>query len=355
MPKQILTEPKELSATKSVAGGLMAYLVFEVARSSFALPVSVIREIVLLPELQPALEQPPFVVGLTNLRGAVFPVIDLQLRLGQKPTNYTVDDHMLVLERGGKKVALVVNQVLGVKRIDDSFIDSASSEPGTLSGQRFVTGTARVDERIVLMLDAKALTEIGEYVALTMGAVPTPFGSFSEAAEEDQLEFAERSRSLTQSIGKSTDSGALSMAVVELDGEFFAMEFSFIHEFFEAAIVTPVPCCPDYVLGNVNLRGEILTIIDIRERLNLAPIAVGSSGKIVVVEHEGLRVGLHVDAFHDVCEFKEGEEQSLSSTHLNRHGNLKGVVPFRVGYASLLALDRLLKLENWIVNEAVRA
>lgn len=71
-----------------------------------------------------------------------------------------------------------------------------------------------------------------------------------------------------------------------------------IREIVSARNVTRLPGAPVWVLGLLNLRGTVLTVVDLAQRLGLATKAEG--GSVVVVEHEGRALGVRVDVVHAV-------------------------------------------------------
>ena len=113
--------------------------------------------------------------------------------------------------------------------------------------------------------------------------------------------------------------------------------------------MTPVPCCPSHIIGNVNLRGNVLTLIDIRAALNLPGVRPGSGGKAVVVKINGVEVGILVDALHDVMNVRTAEIISPGVAQAERP--IKGTAKYGNRLMSILDLPKLLRLEEWQVNE----
>lgn len=80
--------------------------------------------------------------------------------------------------------------------------------------------------------------------------------------------------------------------------------------------VTKVPLAPPEVAGSLNLRGRIVTAIDVRKRLSLEPLSAedGQKSMSVVVEHENELYSLIIDKVGDVLALKDGDfEQTLST------------------------------------------
>jgi purine-binding chemotaxis protein CheW len=153
-----------------------------------------------------------------------------------------------------------------------------------------------------------------------------------------------------QPIDQGGPSDAVSLAVVELEGEFFALEFDYIREFFQALRVTPVPCCPPHVIGNVNLRGDILTVIDVRGALNMPVKPAGTAGKVVVVQLEDAVFGVLVDEWHDVVNLAVSEILSVPGG-IQAEGYSKGTARFQDTMMSVLDVPKLMALEQWVVEE----
>ena len=66
--------------------------------------------------------------------------------------------------------------------------------------------------------------------------------------------------------------------------------------------MTRVPQAPDYVLGVLNLRGEIVTVIDLGKKLGLSPATITSNSKNIIINYQNENVGLLVDKIGDVLE-----------------------------------------------------
>jgi purine-binding chemotaxis protein CheW len=73
-----------------------------------------------------------------------------------------------------------------------------------------------------------------------------------------------------------------------------------LHEIVRLPEITAVPDAPDYVEGVINLRGKIVSVIDLRKRLGETNVTPSKNNRILVVEHRGRLCGLIVDSASDV-------------------------------------------------------
>lgn len=87
-----------------------------------------------------------------------------------------------------------------------------------------------------------------------------------------------------------------------LDGQRFGIEVLDVQEVLRTQSMTPVPLAPEAITGLINLRGQIITAIDLRQRLDLPPREDGASSVNIVVRTEEGPVSLLVDSIGGVLE-----------------------------------------------------
>jgi len=108
----------------------------------------------------------------------------------------------------------------------------------------------------------------------------------------------ERSRLLQETSTEVEREGEqFSAFVFTLGNEQYAFDADFITEVIPLTAITPLPCAPDFLLGIINLRGEILSVIDAKRFLNIQQQDKSERGYIVLVKHNGVALGFLVDSF----------------------------------------------------------
>jgi len=90
-----------------------------------------------------------------------------------------------------------------------------------------------------------------------------------------------------------------------LNDFFFGVEVLKVQEIIRYQEMTRVPLAPDTIRGLINLRGQIVTAIDLRRRLNFPPLQDGQLPTNVVIQSEDGAVSLLVDEIGDVLEVEE--------------------------------------------------
>jgi len=127
-------------------------VIFELGEEHFGIDIAAVEGIVKLQEITPVPHAPSYVEGVTNLRGAVLAVMDLKKRFGMDAGERTRDTRIVVAMMGTLKVGMVVDAVSEVLRIDDSVIEPTPPMITTVDSA-FITGIAKIDTRLVILLD----------------------------------------------------------------------------------------------------------------------------------------------------------------------------------------------------------
>lgn len=99
-----------------------------------------------------------------------------------------------------------------------------------------------------------------------------------------------------------------------LDGLFCGIDVADVQEVIRAQEMTPVPSSADVVRGLINLRGQIVTAIDLRRRMGLEPLEEGKASMNVVVRTPDGVVSLLVDRIGDVIEIDPSERETPPQT-----------------------------------------
>jgi purine-binding chemotaxis protein CheW len=367
------------------------YLIFQQNGFLYGIEACHVREIFFLPELTPIAEAPQDIVGAIDLRGEILPVMDLNLRFGYLDQEYCLTDSTIVIEWQEFRVAIVVNQVLEVKYISGEAITPQLSygRNDVEASHQFIAGFARCEADIIMLLNLDRLIrstpekpeaevpfcvigtdgkEIGgetdaenlqseidpKLLAEDVTVLKKPHVFCPNAAPEAKAIFRQRANNLRQQGDRDNSTVInMSVAVITLNGEYFGINLAIIREFTEIRQVTPVPCTPEQIIGNMNLRGEIVTLVDIRNVLNMEA-AINSLFKAIVVEVTDFVVGIVVDEILDIVYLNLSEITPVpTALHSGNKEYLRGTALYGEKMMAVLNLEKLLTKGGVVVEEEV--
>jgi purine-binding chemotaxis protein CheW len=149
-----------------------------VGRETLGLPISLVREIVRVPEITPVPNAPEHIEGVINLRGKVIAVLDLGKRIGEAPVERNSKSRIVVVELEDRFAGLLVNSASEVLRIAPSeIVPPEIVFPN--DDMSYVTGVGKLHDRLIILLDLnrilqrtelQRLTEVAELAGASVGA-----------------------------------------------------------------------------------------------------------------------------------------------------------------------------------------
>ncbi len=140
-------------------------VIFHLAKEYYGVDIATVESIIKMQPITGIPQAPPFVEGVINLRGAVLPVIDLRNRFGLPQTPPTKDTRIVVVEMGGTTVGMIVDAVHEVLRVPSEDIEPPSPMVTTLDSA-FITGIAKVGDRLIILLDLGKVLSLDEHAEL---------------------------------------------------------------------------------------------------------------------------------------------------------------------------------------------
>lgn len=132
--------------------------------------------------------------------------------------------------------------------------------------------------------------------------------------------------------------------IFKLDKEYYGISINNVISIEKMQGSTRIPNGPNYVKGVINLRGEVITLIDLRGKLNMETKEIDNNSRIMVVSHEEIMAGLIVDSSSEVIEIeKDNIDNPPSSYENDKLEYIHGIGKIENRLVILLDLSRILE------------
>jgi len=281
--KQLLTfeEKKAEEEEATVVENQTQLVSFKLGEGVYAIDIQDIQEVIRYAKPTEVPHAPCYVKGIIHRREGVLPVVDLRLKMGMEASQVDEFTKVVVAEISGAQVGFVVDRIHKVLRVAESEI---KPPPKLFSKQQVgeeVKGVVEIDGEIILLLNPQSLVD--EEVFLLKG----------ETSEEKKDEKGKVEGKENQYV------------VFALGEELFGVSIEQIQEINRLPEVTRVPHTASFIEGVVNLRGEVIPVVDLRKRFGMPPRAYDEFTRIVVADIEGQKIGFIVDAVKEVGKYAE--------------------------------------------------
>lgn len=136
----------------------------------------------------------------------------------------------------------------------------------------------------------------------------------------------------------------LELLAFEVAETVYAVPIERVREILRMRPITPVPRVPSVVRGVITIRGEVVEVLDLRERMGMTPISPDRRTRIVVLHGQDGRVtGCLVDRVHEVMRVPEASIHAAAEADME---NVSGLCKRGDDFVSMLDLDQVLDLER---------
>ena len=297
------------------------YVTFRLGEESFGIALHQVEEIVGLPPVTKVPDAPDYVLGVICLRDQVLPLVDLAEILSIEQGGMERQRDMVVLlSFGAAKIGVVVDDIQEILRVEDEQI---LPPPQTLSEveREHLDGILLLPGRMVSLINVlKIITGDDQEKIAAMGQ------GLGLAGVRDQETIP-----------------TMELVVFRLGPENYGLRLHEVREIIMVGQITPVPRSPQFVDGVINLRGEVMPVVDLRTRFGLERVEATSISRIIITAIGGVFTGLVVDAVEEVrpVELQRfGPPPAVTAVGANRY--IEKVARMDQGMIFLLQIQQLL-------------
>ena len=148
---------------------------------------------------------------------------------------------------------------------------------------------------------------------------------------------------------KGAEDPILQWVTFRLENESYGINVMQVQEVLRYTEIAPVPGAPPYVLGIINLRGNVVTVIDTRSRFGLPDADTTDQTRIVIIEAENQVVGILVDAVAEVVYLRQSEIETTPNVGNEESAKfIQGVCHKNDELLILVDLEKLMSDEEWM-------
>lgn len=151
----------EVSTNRKENLELIQLVSFKVGKEEFGIDILKVQEINRMMKITQVPNSPDFVEGVVNLRGRIIPVIDLRKRLSINGKEHDTKTRIIVVDIIGNIVGFIVDEVNEVLRISKDIIENPPELVSQIDSD-FITSVAKLEDRIIILLDLDALLKKDE-------------------------------------------------------------------------------------------------------------------------------------------------------------------------------------------------
>jgi purine-binding chemotaxis protein CheW len=312
------------------------FIIFSLHDLLYGIDAALVREITYLPELQTIATAPKDIIGMVNWRSQLVPVMHLDLRFGKSFSGCKINDRLIIFETDTTHIAIVATAVYEVQSLQVNSVPLDLFQGRGTGEQPFVIGMAMLDERPVICLDLERLIREPEVLnnldphEANSGELNLDFFNrcFPHGRWSDLELLRDRAKKLKLIATETTIEQTIGIVPVQIGDEYIGLPLELVVDVdrLDSSLLTPVPNAPNYIVGQINWRGEIVPIVELA---TLFQKSLSNHPEVVIVKVKEVMIGIAVTKILDVLNVSVAEIQSIPSTIDNfQNQYLQGVAQY---------------------------
>lgn len=145
---------------------LNQYCIFQAGKEEYAVPIDVVKEVVKYTTPAPIPQMPSYIIGMSNIRGNIYGVLDLELFF-QGSIKEETHQYLLVLDHDVYKMAIRIKDVPNSLMVSEEMIEQITSSTfKSVVGQKYLKGIIKKDKRMIVLFDILGMVASDKFVEI---------------------------------------------------------------------------------------------------------------------------------------------------------------------------------------------
>jgi len=281
-----------------------SHLYFELGGNKYAVNTSNVLEIMKLPMLDYPQKLPNNIIGLLKYNNFVINVIDIRFYLDIAVTNYNVDSELLIVKTDETIFGIVTDKIIGISPFESSRIDTIP----------FVDNKTIIDSIYKHNQDTIFIINIYSIENLLKGTIHCEDIDIQGLFPKDEDSVAilkSRTQALSAKSGFSLMTGELhskkKLISFNLNNDSYCIALDYVKEVLKDSTITHVPGTPDFIEGIMNLRGDYITVLNVKKFLGMDYSKSEPTDKnpVIIVNCNDMDLAFLIDRINELFEFPD--------------------------------------------------
>ena len=289
------------------------HLYFKVGENKYAINTENVLEIMKLPALDYPQKLPNNIVGLLKYNNFVINVIDIRFYLNIEVTPYNSNNELLIVKTDEVIFGIITDNIIGILPFDTALIDQIPF----VDNDMIIEALYKNGQETVSIVNVYSLERLlKEHDSNT---VIYDIQSLFPHDEASVAIMAKRSKDIIEksSLGIVSGGGQTKDKYISLNlnNDFYCISLEYVKEILKDVSITRVPGTPNFIEGIMNLRGDYITVINIKNFLGLPNNSINEKKPVVIINNNELQLALLVDKVNELFEFQEIIQESSPDSY----------------------------------------
>lgn len=281
------------------------HLYFKIGENKYAVNSDNVLEIMKLPALDYPQKLPNNIVGLLKYNNFVISVIDIRFQLKSQPPSYNINNELVIIKTDETIFGIITDKVLGILPFDASLTDAIPFADSKM----IIDALYKYNEETIFIINIYSL----ENLLKQHGENPSDIDILSLFPQDEESKniMQKRTLAIANKSNLKLASGELhsknKYISFNLENASYCIELQYVKEVLKDTPITNVPGTPDFIEGIMNLRGDYITVLNLKKFLNLPSNSSSDKKPVIIVKSNELKLAFLIDKINELFEFQEDE------------------------------------------------
>ena len=289
------------------------HLYFQIGDNKYAINTSNVLEIMKLPMLDYPQKLPNNIIGLLKYNNFVINVVDIRFYLNIDVTPYNTHNELLIVKTDEVIFGIITDKIIGILPFDTALVDQIPF----VDNKMVVESLYKHNNETIFIVNIYTLENILKQHNNILPDVDIP--SLFPQDESSKNLLTKRTKSIAEKSSlrlMSSDLHAKNKYIsFNLNGDFYCIALDYVKEVLKDTPITNVPGTPNFIEGIMNLRGDYITVINLKKFLSLPEGESSDKKPVVIIKCNELKLALLIDKINELFEYQESTTADASESY----------------------------------------
>ena len=292
------------------------HLYFQVGENKYAINTANVLEIMKLPALDYPQKLPNNIIGLLKYNNFVINVVDIRFYLNIDVAPYNSHNELLIVKTDEVIFGIITDKIIGILPFDTAFVDQIPF----VDSKMIIESLYKHNNETIFIVNIYSLENLLKQHDSTMKEYDVL--SLFPQDESSLSLMSKRTMSIAAKSSMRLASGELhaknKYISFNLNNDFYCIALDYVTEVLKDTLITHVPGIPGFIEGIMNLRGDYITVLNLKKFLNLPEDVKNDKKPVIIIQCNELKLALLIDKINELFDYQElNVEEALDSYYAN--------------------------------------
>lgn len=289
------------------------HLYFQIGDNKYAINTANVLEIMKLPALDYPQKLPNNIIGLLKYNNFVINVVDIRFYLNIDVTPYNSHNELLIVKTDEVILGIITDKIIGILPFDTALVDQIPY----VDSKMIVESLYKFDNETIFIVNIYALENLLKQHNNSSAEIDIP--TLFPQDETSKKLMIKRTKAITEKSALRLASGELhaknKYISFNLNNDYYCISLDYVKEVLKDTSITNVPGTPDFIEGIMNLRGDYITVLNLKKFLSLSDNVITEKNPVIIIKCNELKLALLIDKINELFEYQELSENESSESY----------------------------------------